>query len=255
LNKGRKIGAFFDLDGTVIAPPSLEWRFATHLARNRELRASAIARWLGLFLKDGLKSLYSDTDLPTRLAAVDRNKAYLAGVRVSAAQNWAAHHAKSLEFFPDAIRRIAWHREKGHEIFFVSGTLAPLAHVAATHLGVAAESSVAASELVELEGRWTGNVAGEAVSGPAKALSMQRLAAIHHIELAHSFAYGNSFADRWFLAAVGNAVAINPGSALAALARTSGWPILRWARIEPYAESNPRGTRHPSLSRGKLSWK
>jgi HAD superfamily hydrolase (TIGR01490 family) len=248
LNLGTKIGAFFDLDGTVIVPPSLEFRFVMHLARKGDLRPSAIARWLGVFLREGLGSILKD-------AAIDHNKGYLKGVRQSSAEDWAVEHAASLEFLPDAIRQIAWHREQGHRIFFVSGTLAPLARALAPYLTDSAETCFAAIELMEIEGRWTGHIAGQAVCGPAKAREVERLAGLNDVDLSFSYAYGNSLADRWMLASVGNGVAVNPAITLATLARTSGWRIVRWRREEPYARQTSACPSSPVFSRRTSSWK
>ena len=38
MNATQKIGAFFDLDGTLLAPPSLEWRFIGYLMERDEIR-------------------------------------------------------------------------------------------------------------------------------------------------------------------------------------------------------------------------
>ncbi len=61
---------------------------------------------------------------------------------------------------------------------------------------------------------------------------MERLAAEHSLDLERSYAYGNSFADRWMLARVGHPcvvqVAESSSSRLAWLARRRGWPVLRW---------------------------
>jgi HAD superfamily hydrolase (TIGR01490 family) len=255
LNKVNKIGAFFDLDGTVIVPPSLELRFAAHLARKGKLEPAAIARWLCILLKEGFKSHSSASDTPARLSSIDANKAYLAGVSASEVREWSDQYAGSLEFFPDAMRRISWHRERGHEVFFISGTLAPLAREVVRQIASSTEVSVAATELEEVDGLWTGQIAGEAVCGPAKAAALKLLAAMNEIDLSRSYAYGNSSGDRWMLAAVGNAVAVNPGITLTTLARRSGWRIVSWRQLESFAETLTERAGQPILSRRNLSWK
>lgn len=251
----HKVGAFFDLDGTVIVPPSLELRFAAHLACKGKLRPAAIAQWFCVLLQQMAKSLSSGTDIRARLNALDGNKAYLAGVKASEARDWSDQHAASLEFFPDAMRQIAWHRERGDKIFLISGTLAPLARAVVSHLLDSADFTLAATELVEFEGSWTGQIAGAAVCGPAKATEVKRLAAINEIDLSRSYAYGDSSSDRWMLGAVGNALAVNPGITLATLARKSGWKIARWPRMDPFLERACGNAGQPILSREKLSWK
>jgi HAD superfamily hydrolase (TIGR01490 family) len=232
MSERGRIAAFFDLDGTVVAPPSLEYRFAAYLTRRGELRSAAVFKWLRVFLEEGMKALFGGGGTSSRLEAVDENKNYLAGVREASAQQWAEEYIGSIECFSDAIGRVAWHRDQGHSIFFVSGTIAPLARAMAGRFARSAEIGVAATELESFAGLWTGCTAGAAVSGSAKARAVREFAARRDINLAQSYAYGDSFADRWMLAAVGNSTAVNPGAGLTLLARRRGWRIVSWPKAE-----------------------
>ncbi len=163
------VAAFFDLDGTVIAPPSLEIRFAAFLARGGELRTAAVFAWLGVFLREELKTPLGRGGKSPRFRAIDENKIYLRGVREETTREWAEENIDAIECYPEALRCIAWHREQGHAIFFVSGTLAPLARVVAASLALDREIGIAATELESVAGRWTGCTAGAAICGPGKA--------------------------------------------------------------------------------------
>jgi HAD superfamily hydrolase (TIGR01490 family) len=232
VNCPGRVAAFFDLDGTVIAPPSLEFRFAAYLVQRGELRSAAVFPWLGVLLKDGMKTLVSRGGWPARSKALDENKTYLAGVREHAAAEWAEEYIGAIERYDDALARIEWHREQGHRIFFVSGTLAPLARNLTMRIARGCEIGVVATELQTVNGLWTGCTVGAAVCGIAKARALRELATRHEIDLPRSYAYGNSLADRWMLAAVGNATAVNPCACLLRLARRRGWRIANWRRIE-----------------------
>ena len=48
------------------------------------------------------------------------------------------------------------------------------------------------------------------------------------MDLARSYAYGNSVNDRWMLAAVGRPTAVNAGEELRRVARLYGWPEVQW---------------------------
>ena len=48
------------------------------------------------------------------------------------------------------------------------------------------------------------------------------------IDLEHSYAYGDSYADKEFLESVGHPVAVNPDRRLKKLAESRGWPIHNW---------------------------
>ena len=70
----QNIAAFFDLDGTLLPPPSLEWRFIGYLLERDEIASAHVARWLGYFAKTILRDPHS---------AIAANKFYLAGIRTS----------------------------------------------------------------------------------------------------------------------------------------------------------------------------
>jgi HAD superfamily hydrolase (TIGR01490 family) len=213
------VAAFFDLDGTLLPPPSLERRFLRFLFWRGELGAENLARWLTCFL------LRAPFDLRN---ATDGNKAHLIGVRVTLVGEWAAWLDRyPVQVFPEALQRLAWHAARGHRIFLVSGTLEPLARVFVARC-LPISVAVCATQLEALDGRWTGRVLGNAISGFAKARTIERLATDQQLDLECSFAYGDRFADRWMLARVGNPVVVNPSLLFRVLARRRGWPVVDW---------------------------
>jgi phosphoserine phosphatase len=216
-----QIGAFFDLDGTLLAPPSLEWRFISYLLARDEISGSNLACWLGRCAKHILRD---------PLAACKGNKHYLAGLRESLAEDWSNSHAgRELPFFAEGIARMAWHHGQQHQIFLLTGTLAPLACAIVPHLPCPAE--IYATELQVLGRRWTGSLVGSHMSGEAKARAIRVIAARRNLSLAHSFAYGNDMADLAMLEAVGHPVAVNPSLRLANQARRRAWSICRWRQL------------------------
>jgi fatty acyl-CoA reductase len=245
MSKRGRVAAFFDLDGTLIVPPSLESRFAVFLARRGELRPAAALSWLRVFLEEGMNALLMRGGTSARLKALDENKIYLTGVREQKAAEWAEENVSRIECYADALARVAWHREQGHAIFLVSGTLAPLARAMAERLARSGQICVAATELQSFAGLWTGCVAGAAVCGVAKARAVRELAARHDLNLERSYAYGDSLADRWMLGSVGNAAVVNPGARLMWLARRRGWRISRWPRLEPGLEIPQDAAKQP----------
>jgi HAD superfamily hydrolase (TIGR01490 family) len=249
----NNVAAFFDIDGTLLAAPSLELRFVAHLVKQRELRPAAVCRWFAKFLAASIGAICRPHHIPLRLRAIDRNRLYLAGV--SALEDFARSVVTNLdatEFLPEALAQLAWHRIRGHKIVFVSGTLAPLACALVRRIVPDAELPIVATE-PEISGEFfTGRIAGEAIAGPAKARTIKRLAAHHAIDLLRSYAYGNSSLDRWMLAAVGHAVAVNPSSDLAFVARRNGWRIAQW---RPAIDVAPTFAGDPFVLSGRPSWK
>lgn len=222
MNDSNNVGAFFDLDGTLLPAPSIEWRFIGYLLAGDDIGAAAAGRWLAQFALDFL--------LGPR-AAIEGNKCYLAGLRESLAADWAITlNTDCLPFFAAGIECVCWHLARKHRVFVVSGTLAPLALAAAKHLP--AQVNLTATRLEVRDGKWTGRLEGEHLSGKAKARSVRALAKERSIDLDQSFAYGNRIADLAMLEAVGHPVAINPSSRLQRVARIRGWQTLNWRKVQ-----------------------
>jgi HAD superfamily hydrolase (TIGR01490 family) len=213
-----KIGAFFDLDGTLLPKPSLEWRFLRHLLARDGITSAAALGWLGNWARTLLRNPRS---------AIDGNKFYLAGLRESLASDWAnSLQLESFPMFSRGIARISWHITQRHHVFFVSGTLAPLACAIARNLPGHIE--VIATELEVCGGYWTGLLAGEHMSGTAKREALRSLAVRRGLRLEMSYAYGDQIADLPMLEAVGHPFAVNPAMRLRRIARERGWPICNW---------------------------
>ena len=260
--------AFFDIDGTLLAKPSLERRFFLELQRRGKIPARNYFAWLAETLRLGLRN-------PRDLRAiVQTNKGYLRGVHAeipSHANSSNAHAGNASpsahnpsnaissdatfsnttrgsadrgsetagkwlpEFFPAAIQRVWWHALRGDDIVLVSGTLAPLAEIVKFALerellwrGVDRKIFVIATKLEIVDRGWTGSVAGAAIFGEEKALAVKEFACAQNISLARCSAYGDSSLDRWMFAEVGHAFAVNPTRRLRRIARSRGWQILYW---------------------------
>jgi HAD superfamily hydrolase (TIGR01490 family) len=213
-----KTAAFFDLDGTLLPPPSLERRFLRHLLSTNELDLMQAVHALAKFVAQIARA---------PLTALEGNKAYLAGVRCATAEEWASRlDAQSWPFFRQGFHRLEWHEAQGHRIFLISGTLEPLAQAAARALPVTVE--VHATRLDSAGHHWTGRICGEHLSSKAKARLITRLAEQEDLDLDSSFAYGDRIADGAMLECVGQPVAVNPSPRLERMARQRGWHVVEW---------------------------
>ena len=226
--KSGGVAAFFDLDGTLAVPPSLEWRFFRWL----RYRGAILTRNYFLWLREALRLA------PRGIGAILRaNKMYLRGLATGRIEFAELNLSRVL--FGDGIKRVAWHARQGHAIVLVSGTLEPLAEGVARALeaelaahGLVASIQVCATRLEEKEGRWTGRIAADAMNGEAKVRAVKEVALEMKLDLAGCYAYGDSADDRWMLEAVGRPVAVNPREELARLARMRGWPVVHWKKEE-----------------------
>jgi HAD superfamily hydrolase (TIGR01490 family) len=238
------VGAFFDLDSTILPAPSLEWRFVGYLLERNQLKSANAGAWVAQFARRIFESPH---------AAMEANKRYLAGLRESLARDWslAATEAAKLSgeaaFFPEALERIAWHQARGHRVCVVSGTLAVLARDFVSSLPgrvdlIATELETATGYVEERGGCepvWTGEISGAHMTGLAKARAVWRYAEQHGVDLKRSYAYGDRAADLPMLDAVGHAVAVNASKRLARIARENAWETVRWRE----ATSGERGSR------------
>lgn len=250
IKKGGGVAAFFDLDGTLVALPSLERRLFRTLRYQRALSTRNYFSWL----KEAFRLM------PRGISAIlHENKMYLRGLHIvdehgdgdvsvstrhNAGRQAGRHdsvllrHNPSLPapvFLVQAMDQVTWHAKQGHEIVMISGTLEPLARDAARALeselaahGIAATIRVCATRLEVANDECTGRILGEAMFGESKARAAKRLALEMRFDLARCYAYGDSTSDRWLLAEVGKPVAVNPSEDLASIARRRGWPILNW---------------------------
>jgi HAD superfamily hydrolase (TIGR01490 family) len=229
-HRSGRVAAFFDVDGTLMEGPSLEWRFFADLLYRRAIPLRNYRLWLARAVRLAPRGI---------LAMRHGNKMYLRGVRAAADAhaNDGLRKMNGPRFFQEAVDRIAWHAMQGHAIVLVSGTLAPLAQDAALALvvrlavrGIGTSVAVCATRLEEMDGRWTGRIVGEAMVGEAKGRAVRQVAREKGLALAECYAYGDSASDRWMLEAVGRAAVVNPSRAMERIARRRGWAVLNGAK-------------------------
>ena len=239
MSADRSIGAFFDFDGTLLPPPSLERRFVGYLIRRRVLRVASLVGWF--------VDVLENAPIGTPFAEADRS--YLAGLSASLAGEWLADLRAPLPLFAEGLRAIEWHAARGHRVFIISGTLAPLARAVARQLP--GEPEVCATELKTCESRarddsgallWNGRLAGEWLNGAAKVRAVHSFVAQYELELSRSFAYGDSAGDVAMLAAVANPRAVNPAFGLRRVARARGWQVERWNQPTAKARDSVTGS-------------
>ena len=123
-----------------------------------------------------------------------------------------------------AVRRIRHHRDAGHRIVFITGSLdfviEPLARLA---------DVTVTARLREEDGVFTGDMERPPLVGEARASWVRDYAAANGADLVRSYAYADSMSDLPMLQTVGNPVAVNPDIALARIAHKDRWPIEEWS--------------------------
>src|SRR5713101_5192034 len=240
---GGSVAAFFDVDGTLLAGPSLERRFFWMLRYRRAIPRKNYLLWMVEAVRLAPRGIAT---------MAQANKMYLRGVHgfcgedgrsllayslpsdtVSAA---GERKKNALRFFPEALEQVERHAREG--------ALALVVRLAVR--GIKSSIGVCATLLEEAEEKWTGRIVGEAMFGEAKARAVRKLAAEQGLDLARCYAYGDSASDRWLLEAVGKPAAVNASDELARIARKQGWPMLSWEK-DKRNETQRRGVRREGL--------
>lgn len=210
-------GVFVDVDGTLIALPSTEVRFAAHLARTGLVGAGGAVRWL-LFLVRWAPRLGPEV--------FKKDKAYLAGLRADVVAEMAETFVREAvvpRLRPALLHRLEAHRAAGEAIALVTGAPDFIARALAPHVGAEAW---AAAEYARKDGVFVAAPPTAHPLGEEKVVYAQKLCAARDWTLESCAAYGDSASDAPLLGRVARPVAVYPDRALARIARARGWEIL-----------------------------
>ena len=216
--QGASVGAFFDLDGTLVSGYTAS-TFFTDRVKSREVD-------LGHFMR-------------TFVAVIDGT--YLGGEPTRGAiKGYAAMRGQSEETMtelgerlfvqkiagtirPEARELVRAHQRRGHTVVIASAASKYQIQPVATDLGI---NHLVCTQLAVEDGILTGELDGRLLWGTQKASGVRSFARSHDINLKASFAYGNGAEDVAFLGAVGSPVALNPHPGLRGAAKTFGWPVV-----------------------------
>lgn len=214
------IGAFFDVDNTLIPGQSIEIRFVRYLWKNGFLSKRVL-------IDSGLYLLFNLLEFSLR--PLRERKIYLTDKRPEGIEPLAKWFVRS-EICPrlslKGTTALAQHLQAGHQVALVSGTpeflIRPLAHF----LDV---PNVFASRLETNGDGYTGRVLAPYPYGEGKRRLLQTFAESHGVDLTQSYAYGDSPGDIQALESVGHPLVVNPIRGMARIARKHRWPIALWA--------------------------
>lgn len=217
---GPAVGAFFDLDGTLVAGFT-----ATAHASDRVRRGQArIGEVLGVIeasVRYKLGRMQFER-LLTRAAGYLRGEALTdldeIGQRLYSEQVAA-------RVYPLMREIVAAHLDRGHTVVLSSSALTIHAEPVARALGI--EHVVCNTFEIDGAGRLTGRITKPIVWGRNKAAAVQRFCDANGIELAGSYFYADGDEDGALMALVGHPRPVNPRPGLAAKAAANDWPVLR----------------------------
>ena len=129
------------------------------------------------------------------------------------------------KLFPAALDCIREHQSRGDLVVLVTGSLDFIIQPLTDYLQADAALTV---QLEEAHGKFTGELTTLPLSEEEKVRAIQVFAEQHNVDLAASYAYGDSRADLPMLQCVGNPITVNPSKGLRQVAIESGWEISEW---------------------------
>lgn len=222
----ENIGAFFDIDNTIMRGASIY-----HLARGLFARKILSATDLANFaIAQGKFLTYGSENLSDMARITENALSFVTGRSVQEVTSLSEEIFDEImadKIWPGTVQLAHMHRAAGHQVWLVSAAPIELANIIATKLGL----SGAIATVSEIEnGIYTGKLKNPPMHGEQKALAVTHLAKEHKINLDHSFAYSDSSNDIPLLNSVGNPTAVNPDSALRNHASVNNWPVHDFRR-------------------------
>lgn len=216
---GTNVGAFFDMDRTLLRDSSGRLYLKYLRATNR----LSLSQWL-VITYGVARYLLGLVEFPQLMGWLTAQV-----VGADEAEAWqlsqAWFEAMLRHYIADGARKqVRWHQEQGHHVAIVSAATPFAVAPVARSLGLG--DSYLATRLETIAGRFTGRLVEPVCFGKGKLLLARAYAAQHGLDLRQSYFYSDSHDDLPLLEAVGNPVAVNPSRKLARIAKERGWPVM-----------------------------
>src|SRR6201993_3641753 len=218
---GPKIGAFFDLDGTLVAGFT-----AVILTQERLRRRDMGVGELLSMVQAGLSHTLGRIEFED---LIGKAASALAGRLIDDLEEIGERlFAQRIEsrIYPEMRELVRAHVARGHTVVLSSSALTIQVNPVARFLGIT--NMLTNKFETNEDGLLTGDVAKPILWGPGKAAAVQRFAAEHDIDLKDSYFYADGDEDVALMYLVGNPRPTNPEGKMAAVAKRRGWPILRF---------------------------
>jgi putative phosphoserine phosphatase/1-acylglycerol-3-phosphate O-acyltransferase len=217
---GPKVGAFFDLDQTLLAGFSAAAFFRERLVSGRMAPRDIAESLLGTLSfalgRTGFSGLMSATTAAYRGLAES--------VMEEVGEEVFEKHLAT-QIYPESRALVMAHEEMGHTVAIISSATRYQAEPLARDMGI---EHVLCTELEVRDGAFTGNVVRPTCYGEGKAIAGRTLADRYGLDLEQSYFYTDSHEDLPLLEAVGHPRPVNPSRRLAQIAKERVWPVRRF---------------------------
>lgn len=211
--------AIFDLDNTLIAGDS-DHGWGEFLARHGKVDAADYRAMNEKFYSDYQQGCL---DIHEYLAFALQPLAALPREELAALHR--AFMAEVIEplWLPRAVQLVQHHRGRGDRLMVITSTNRFIAEPICHKLGI---RELLATELVVVDGRYTGAVDGVPTYREGKVTRLRAWLDAEGESLAGSYFYSDSLNDLPLLEVVDHPVAVDPDQRLSAVAAERGWPVI-----------------------------
>src|SRR5262249_38204767 len=219
--EGPRVGAFFDLDGTLVAGFTAVILTQERL-RRRDMGVGELLGMVQAGLNHTLGRIeFEDLIGKASMALAGRLIDDLEGI----GERLFAQRIES-RIYPEMRELVRAHAARGHTVVLSSSALTIQVNPVARFLGI--NNLLTNKFETNEDGLLTGGVLKPILWGPGKAAAVQRFAAEHDIDLKDSYFYADGDEDVALIYLVGNPRPTNPEGKMAAVAKRRGWPILKF---------------------------
>jgi HAD superfamily hydrolase (TIGR01490 family) len=228
-----RVGAFFDVDKTIIAENSASL-YAGYRYQRGEISGSELLRGLAAFLRYKIGLL--DIDAWGRRAMrefKDRSEEEMA----ADGREFFAERVRPL-IYPAAVEAIREHQASGHLVAIVSGGVRYVLEPLAKYLGI---DHIVCTRLEVRDERLTGQTIEPLCFREGKIYWLEKCIEDNDVSLAKSWFYSDSVTDVPLLELVGHPVIVNPDPVLYRTAIRRRWPIRLFSAPEPATARRDHG--------------
>jgi len=219
--EGPEIGAFFDLDGTLVAG------FTGVIMTQDRLRRGqmSIGEFIGM-VQAGLNHQLGRSEFED---LIGKGARMLRGNSVADVDELAERlfvQKIVSRIYPEMRQLVRAHQARGHTVVLSSSALTVQVEPVARFLGI--DNVLSNKFETDDDGLITGEVERPIIWGPGKARAVQEFAIANGVDLSTSYFYADGDEDVALMYLVGNPRPTNPEGKMAAVAAKRGWPVLRF---------------------------
>ncbi len=220
--EGPDIGAFFDLDGTLVAGFT-----GVIMTRDRLRRGQmSVGEFIGM-VQAGLNHQLGRSEFED---LIGKGARMLRGNSLSdldeLGERLFVQHVQG-RMYPEMRAMVRAHMARGHTVVLSSSALTVQVEPVARFLGI--DNVLCNKFETDEDGLITGEVMRPVIWGPGKARAVQNFSEANGVDLSKSYFYADGDEDVALMYLVGHPRPTNPAGKLAAVAAKRGWPVLKFS--------------------------